>query len=86
MQDDWCLTVVGHSLDATDKDILMELFDIPRILTILYHDEDKICDFMKNIITMYGKAGVDRLRTQNSLNFYPLIAAAPMAERDSQAN
>ena len=86
MQDDWCLTVVGHSLDATDKDILMELFDIPRILTILYHDEDKICDFMKNIITMYGKAGLDRLRTQNSLNFYPLIATAPMAERDSQAN
>lgn len=70
--DHWCLTVMGHSLDATDKDILMELFDIPEILTILYHDESKICDFMKNIITMYGKTGLDRLRAQNGLNFYPL--------------
>lgn len=70
--DHLCLTVVGHSLDATDKDILMELFDIPDILTIMYHEESKICDFMKNIITMYGKEGLDRLRTQNRLNFCPL--------------
>ena len=51
---------------------LSESLDIPEILTIMYHEESKICDFMKNIITMYGKEGLDRLRTQNRLNFYPL--------------
>lgn len=70
--DHWCLKVVGHSLDATDKDILMELFDISCKLTILYHDESKICDFMKNIVTMYGKTGLDRLRAKNGLEFCPL--------------
>ena len=77
------LTVMGHSLDATDKDILMELFDIPEILTIMYHEESKICDFMKNIITMYGKEGLDRLRTQNRLNFYPLNPKTALIEGKS---
>lgn len=78
-QDYLCLTVIGHSLDTTDKDILMELFDIPEILTILYHEENKICDYMKNIIAMYGKVGLDRLRTQNGLNFFPLTTDAASA-------
>lgn len=78
-----CLTVMGHSLDATDKDILMELFDTPEILTIMYHEESKICDFMKNIITMYGKEGLDRLRTQNRLNFYPLNPKTDLIEGKS---
>lgn len=84
--DHWCLTVVGHSLDATDKDILMELFDIPNILTILYHEESRICEFMKNIITMYGKAGLDRLRTNHGLNFYPLITHIASAEDTTKSS
>lgn len=80
--DHWCLKVVGHSLDVTDKDILMELFELSSNLTILYHDESKICDFMKNIVAMYGKNGLDRLRAKNGLEFQPLTTHV-VSEEDS---
>lgn len=69
---DYILTVVGHSLDVTDRDIIMEIFSLPNEIHILYHDEKAIGRYIKNLVTIYGKEGFDRLRSERKLRFMPL--------------
>lgn len=66
------VTVVGHSLDVTDKDIIMEVFSLPNEIIILYHDEKAIGNYIKNLVNIYGKEGFDRLRFEKKLRFMPL--------------
>ncbi len=66
------VTVVGHSLDVTDKDIIMEVFSLPNAIIILYHDEKAIGNYIKNLVNIYGKEGFDRLRFEKKLRFMPL--------------
>ena len=66
------LLVIGHSLDITDKDILMELFDISHRITIKYHKKEVVASYIENLVTMYGKEGFDRLRTKKHLRFEQL--------------
>ena len=66
------MLVIGHSLDITDKDILMELFDISHRITIKYHKKEVVASYIENLVTMYGKEGFDRLRTKKHLRFEQL--------------
>jgi len=68
----YIVTVVGHSLDVTDKDIITEVFNLPTEIHILYHDEKAIGNFIKNLVSVYGKEGFDRLRFGKKLRFLPL--------------
>ena len=66
------LGVVGHSLDITDKDIIEELFDLSRKITIYYHKESDITKYIKNLLAIYGKTKLDELRCTKDLNFIKL--------------
>ncbi len=66
------LIVMGHSLDVTDKDIIVELFDRMDEIIILYHNEEAKNAYISNLIKMYGKEGLDALRKQKGLTFLPL--------------
>ena len=66
------LIVMGHSLDITDKDILMELFNKMDEIMILYHSEQAKNTYISNLINMYGKEGLDVLRKQKGLTFLSL--------------
>ncbi len=66
------LIVMGHSLDITDKDILMELFNKMDEIMILYHNEQAKNTYISNLINMYGKEGLDNLRKQKGLTFLSL--------------
>ena len=63
------LFVAGHSLDETDRDIIQELFMFSSTITIFYHKESAIKDYIKNIVSMYGKDGFDILRKDKCLRF-----------------
>lgn len=65
------LFVMGHSLDITDKDIIMQIFDVANKITILYHKESSIKNLIRNLVEMYGKDGFDELRTTRDLQFMP---------------
>lgn len=65
------VTVIGHSLDITDKDVIMEVFDLADEIHILYHNEKAIGSYIKNLVNMYGKDGFDRLRSVKKLRFEP---------------
>ena len=68
------LFVVGHSLDSTDKDIIMQIFRMAKKITILYHKESSVKNLICNLVEMYGKDGLDELRIERDLQFLPQAA------------
>lgn len=71
-KEDFCLTVMGHSLDITDKDIIIELFDHAREIYVLYHNEEAKKSYIANLIKIFGKQRFDDLRRNKNLTFYSL--------------
>lgn len=65
------LTVIGHSLDITDEDIIRQLFDQSKKITVLYHDDTSVKNQIKNLVEIYGKNEFDRLRLEKKLTFLP---------------
>ncbi len=63
--------VIGHSLDETDKDIIQEIFSIATKIVIFYHKVEKVGDYIKNLVAIYGKTAFDDLRTTKNLEFLP---------------
>ncbi len=70
--EDYYLTIMGHSLDDTDKDILEEVFLHASEIYILYHSEMAKKDYIKNLIKIFGKDGFDDLKKNKKLTFYSL--------------
>lgn len=68
------LVVMGHSLDVTDKDIIMQVFGRARNITILYFNENSEASLIANLIKIYGKTGFDNLRVEKHLRFFPQTA------------
>lgn len=66
------LLIMGHSLDATDKDVICELFDNASEITVLYHNKEAKDSYLKNLVTIFGKDGVDVLRKEKALDFLSL--------------
>ena len=63
------LSVVGHSLDITDQEIITTLFDNATKITIYCHDRKAIGDYIKNLVSIYGKSDFDKLRISKNLSF-----------------
>lgn len=66
------LIVIGHSLDVTDREVIIDVFTRSQYISILYHDESAIKGYMSNLITIFGKEGFDDLRFSRHLEFLPL--------------
>jgi len=65
------LFVVGHSLDVTDKDIINLVFEVADRIYVFYHDKTAVKNHIKNLVEIYGKEGLDRLRIEKHLVFLP---------------
>lgn len=63
------LYVIGHSLDVTDKDVIRLIFESADNIFILYHSDISVKDQIKNLVGIYGKQGLDRLRAEKKLSF-----------------
>lgn len=69
------VAIVGHSIDVTDRDILVGLMDHPRTnITIYYHDDKAYRLQMVNLIKMVGKSRFDQLRNNKKVTFERLQA------------
>ncbi len=67
------VSIVGHSIEITDKDILVGLLNHPRAkVTIYYHDEKAHSQQIVNLISLVGKAKFDELRNQKKVKFCQL--------------
>lgn len=63
------LTVMGHSLDITDEDVIRELFDNASDIAILYHCPTALRDYIAKLIVLYGKDEFDAMRREKNLRF-----------------
>ena len=61
------LFVMGHSLDGTDKDILVEMFDNAQEVTILCHKESMKMLYHKKLLALFGKEKHQILRREKNL-------------------
>lgn len=66
------LYVIGHSLDVTDSDVWRFLMDNVDCMIIYYHSDIAFGDYIKNIVTIYGKDKMDEMRLSGKLVFLPL--------------
>ena len=66
------LLVMGHSLDTTDKDIIVELFRKMNEICILYHNDEAKSTYISNLIKMFGKEEFERFRKKQKLTFLSL--------------
>lgn len=63
------LWVIGHSLDSTDEDVIKQIFESANKITILYHKESVVKDYITHLVEIYGKESLDRLREEKGLTF-----------------
>lgn len=63
------LVVCGHSLDATDQDIIKDVFEISDSIYIVCHKLDAIGKYVSNLVQIYGKSGFDEIRSKKQLKF-----------------
>ncbi|MBR2491258.1 MAG: hypothetical protein IKB65_07235 [Ruminiclostridium sp.] len=63
------LTVMGHSLDVTDKDVIKEMFSVSNQIAILYHSQQALSSYVTKLVQIYGKNEFDLLRAQKDLRF-----------------
>ena len=66
------LIVFGHSLDSTDKDIIMDLFMYSKKITIYCYNEKAMSDNIINLVNIYGREGFDILRSEKEMTFIVL--------------
>ena len=79
------LIVMGHSLDVTDKDIILDLFKYANEIIVLYHSDEAKASYIANLITLHGKDGFDLLRKEQMLTFLPLDSdLSKLAEKMEQ--
>lgn len=70
--DDHHLLVMGHSLDITDKEIIVELFDLATDITILYNNKNTESNYITNLVNIFGMDKFFALRKEKNLTFLPL--------------
>lgn len=70
---DYKVSIVGHSIDITDKDILVDLLDHPRTkVTIFYHNKDAQSQQLVNLISLVGKKHFQKLWNSKKVELRPL--------------
>lgn len=67
--DCYTLIVMGHSLDVTDQDVIMELFSNAEGIFILYHNQNAKASYISNLVKIFGKDEFDNLRRKKQLTF-----------------
>ena len=65
------LLVMGHSLDITDRDVIVQMFDAAKDITVLYYSENAEASLISNLVNIYGKEKFDELRIKKRLRFLP---------------
>jgi len=68
-QKEMSLLIMGHSLDVTDKDIIVELFNNAKEIVILHHNEEAKKSLVKNLIRIFGYEEFCAMRNEKILLF-----------------
>lgn len=69
------LITMGHSLDVTDKDIIVDLFVSAAEIIILYHEDAAKKEYIKKLVEIFGREEFEHMKFHKGLRF-ALIADA----------
>lgn len=77
------LFVFGHSLDATDKDILKSLLELDNLkITVFYHEIKKRRDLLANLLKILDKELIINKMQQHNLVFKKQAASEAIANSE----
>lgn len=66
------LYFIGHSLDITDEDIIKELIERSDSVEIYYHSKRALTDYITNLVKLFGKREMTRMRLERKLKLKEL--------------
>ncbi len=67
------LSIMGHSLDITDRDIIKKLFSVAdRIIIYYYGDKRAQGNYLTKLIHIFGQEKYDEIATRTLLQYLPL--------------
>lgn len=66
------LYVVGHSLDSTDRDIIVELFEFCKYVFVYYYQISDFGKYIQNLIKIFGKSKFEEMRNNGKIQFKKL--------------
>lgn len=66
------LFVVGHSLDASDGDIIKVLFELFECIIIYYHDDKALDQYVKNLKIIFGAKELSKMTFSQKIVFQEL--------------
>lgn len=78
------LVVMGHSLDATDQDVIKELFEAAQTITILYYSEEAMASYIANLVKIFGLDKFGEMRYAQNLRFVPQTSSEVLISNESE--
>ena len=67
-----CLSIIGHSLDVSDRDILTVIFDVFDVIKIYFHDDDALDSYVKNLKLIFGAKELSKMTFSQKVIFRKL--------------
>ena len=66
------LSIVGHSLDVSDGDILTVIFDVFDVIKIYFHDDNALDSYVKNLKLIFGAKKLSKMTFSQKVIFRKL--------------
>lgn len=66
------LSIVGHSLDVSDGDILTVIFDMFDVIKIYFHDDSALDSYVKNLKLIFGAKELSKMTFSQKIIFRKL--------------
>jgi len=67
-----CLSILGHSLDVSDGDILTVIFDEFNVIKIYFHDDNALASYVKNLKLIFGAKELSKMTFSQKVIFRKL--------------
>lgn len=71
------LSVIGHSLNESDADLIRDLFSSCCKYNVYYHDFQALGGYIRNLTKIFGKQEFENMRRNGILEFIPLEKTTP---------
>lgn len=66
------LSIVGHSLDKSDRDIITVLFDLFDDIVVYFHNDEALDQYIKNLKLIFGAKELNKMTLSQKVTFKKL--------------
>ena len=66
------LSIIGHSLDVSDGDILTVIFDVFDVIKIYFHNDNALDSYVKNLKLIFGAKELSKMTFSQKVIFRKL--------------